>query len=68
LFKNWEENESNKLKRLEKDFKSLKFEYEMLRLEFRNIQKKVAEKEVTHIQKVQVEVKKQSDFDWDIGY
>lgn len=68
LLRKWEENESNRLKRLEKQFDSLKFEYELLRSEFRTLQKKVAEKEVTHVQKVQVEIKKPYDVDWDIGY
>jgi hypothetical protein len=63
MFRKWKEKDSNKLKQLEKEFKSLKFEYDMLKIDFRRLEKKVAEKEVTHVQKVKVELHKPFDYD-----
>jgi hypothetical protein len=63
VFKKWKEKDSYRLKQLEQEFKSLKFDYELLRMDYRTLEKKVAEKEVTHVQKVQVELHKPFDYD-----
>lgn len=64
MFKKWGESESNRLKKLEREFDMLKFDYELLRNNYRTLEKKVEEKEVTHIQKVQVELTKPSEYDY----
>jgi predicted nucleic acid-binding Zn-ribbon protein len=63
MLRKWKESDSARLRKLEREHQSLKFEYEMLRDDFRRLEKKVAEKEVTHVQKVHVELHKPFDYD-----
>lgn len=70
MFRKWKERDASRLRKLEREFKSLREEYELLKLDysllrsqFRSLEKKVAEKEVTHVQKVQVELTKPFDYD-----
>jgi hypothetical protein len=63
MFRKWKEKDSARLRKLEREHQSLKFDYEMIRADFRRLEKKVAEKEVTHVQKVQVELRKPFDYD-----
>jgi predicted nuclease with TOPRIM domain len=70
LFRKWKEGDSYKLRQLESEFASLKrefntvkFSFDMLRTNYRQLEKKVNDKEVTHVQKVQVELHKPFDYD-----
>jgi chromosome segregation ATPase len=62
-FRKWRERDAAKLRKLEKRFDELQRKYDsiessyyILRSDIRSVEKRVAEKEVTHIQKVRVEL------------
>jgi hypothetical protein len=63
MFRKWREKDSAKLRQLEREFEMLKFDYGMLRDNYRRLEKRVDAKEVTHVQKVQVELHKPFDYD-----
>jgi hypothetical protein len=63
MFRKWREKDSTKLRQLEREFEMLKFDYGMLRDNYRRLEKRVDAKEVTHVQKVQVELHKPFDYD-----
>lgn len=70
LFKKWNERESKKLRKLESKFEELEMKFAMLELrnnslrsDYCQLEKRVGEKEVTHVQKVKVELTKPLDFD-----
>jgi hypothetical protein len=63
MFKKWRDTESNRLKQIEREFEMLKFDYELLRTDYKRLEKRVEGKEITHVQKVQVELHKPYDYD-----
>lgn len=70
FFRKWRESDSAKLRKLEKRFDELQSEYKTLksyhwnlRRDYRVLEKRVAEKEVTHVQTVKVELTKPFDYD-----
>lgn len=69
MFRKWKERDARKLRMLERKFdrlsdrfESLNRDYEILRSSYRQLEERVDEKEVTHIQKVKVEVTKPFDY------
>jgi hypothetical protein len=70
MFRKMEDRDSNKLRKLEREFKTLRHEFEMLKLDYgmlrsdyRSLEKRVDAKEITHVQKVKVELTKPFDYD-----
>jgi hypothetical protein len=62
VFRKWKERDSKKLRQLEREFSALKLDYDLLRSEVRRLSAKVAEKEVTHVQRINVTVEKPFDY------
>ena len=69
FIRKWRERDAAKLRKLERrfdelqrEYKSLETSYFLLRNELRTVERKVAEKEVTHVQKVKVEIEKPIDY------
>lgn len=70
MFNKWRDRDVRKLRKLEKYFEKLnsKFEtllldYDLLRSSHRHLKHIIKEKEVTHVQRVQVELTKPFDYD-----
>lgn len=70
LFRKWRERDAAKLRKLEKRFEeleckfsSLKLHYGDLRSDYRRLEKRVGEKEITHVQKVNVTLHRPFDYD-----
>lgn len=70
LLKKWRERDAAKLRKLEKQVEQLQRERDSLKLclwgmqnDYGKLEKRVKQKEVTHIQKVKVELTKPFDYD-----
>lgn len=71
LFRRWKQSDATKLRKLEnrfndllEEYDSLKCDYRILHAQFKAMEKKIEEKEVTHVQKVKVEINQSVDY-WD---
>ncbi|MDF1511164.1 hypothetical protein PZE06_23825 [Robertmurraya sp. DFI.2.37] len=63
MFRKWKESDSRKLRALEKEFELIKTDHQLLRAEIRSLRRKLNEKEITHTQRIKVEVIKPVDYD-----
>lgn len=65
MWKKWKERDTIRLRKLERVHQALLSEVEFLRMDIRNLQKAVKEKEVTHthVQRIEVDVSKRSSWE-----